>query len=53
MRFPALLLITSLALPIAREHSAAVQHLPPRSAGDSVIVSTEWLAGAFCTIPMS
>ena len=34
----------TFTLPIAREHSAPVQHLPPRSAGDSVIVSTEWLA---------
>ena len=44
MRFPALLLAATLALPAARERVSPVKHLPPGDAGDSVIVSTSWLA---------
>jgi thiosulfate/3-mercaptopyruvate sulfurtransferase len=44
MRFSALLLIPTLAIPGAREHSAPVQHPSSRSSGDSIIVSTAWLA---------
>ena len=44
MRFPALLLAATLALPAARERVSPVKHLPPADTGDSVIVSTSWLA---------
>jgi thiosulfate/3-mercaptopyruvate sulfurtransferase len=44
MRFPALLLVTTLAVPVAREHVSTAPHIPPRSSADSVIVSTSWLA---------
>ncbi len=44
MRLPALLLITTLAVPTAHEHFSPAQHLRPERSGDSVIVSTAWLA---------
>lgn len=44
MRFPALLMVTALAAPIAAMHQVRAPHQAPPSAGDSVIVSTAWLA---------
>ena len=44
MRFPALLLITTLAMPAAHGHSTPVPPVAARSASDSIIVSTAWLA---------
>jgi thiosulfate/3-mercaptopyruvate sulfurtransferase len=44
MRFPALLLVTTLAVPVARERVSPMQPLPAAGAADSVLVSTSWLA---------
>jgi thiosulfate/3-mercaptopyruvate sulfurtransferase len=44
MRFSALLLATILAAPAAREHFSLESHQPEPISGDSVIVSTSWLA---------
>jgi thiosulfate/3-mercaptopyruvate sulfurtransferase len=44
MRFPALLLAATLAVPVARERVSPARHLPRAGSGDSVIVSTAWLA---------
>jgi thiosulfate/3-mercaptopyruvate sulfurtransferase len=44
MRFSALLLATTLAVPAAREHPSSVKHDFPALSSDSVLVSTSWLA---------
>jgi len=44
MRFPALLLAATLAVPAAREPVSHLEHILPRTGSDSVIVSTSWLA---------
>ena len=44
MRFPDLLLAATLAVPATRERVSNLEHLLPRTASDSVIVSTSWLA---------
>lgn len=44
MRFSALLLATTLAVPAARKHSSSVKHKASALSSDSVIVSTSWLA---------
>ena len=43
MRLPALLLITTLAVPTAHEHFSPAQHLPPARTRHKINKTTPWV----------